>query len=1033
MTSPVTSPGFVGRAPEIQALRDAWARARDESPQIVIVAGEAGIGKTRLIETFAAEVRSGGDHVLRGGCLDLAEYGMPYAPVTEALRGFLRDLPPDRIGALDGAAYADLGRLLPGLGRLLDSDPSMTIATLAPLDARSGLDQARLFGLVLGLVGELAGDAALLVVLEDLHWVDRSTRDLITFLARNLDRERVLLLLSVRTDDLAPGHSVAAWLAGLERDAGTARLDLGCLTRTDVANQVAALMGQVADDAMVDRIHGRSEGNPFFVEELVAAERRGEGGALPRTLAEMLAQHVARLPEVAVPILAVFAVAGRPIGESLAASVLQRPESDIREAVRAGVVAGVLVADSVSGSLRPRHALLGEVMEAGLLPSERRSLHERFASVLGELPMAAGESIGTDMAELAYHWLRADRPEEAFRASITAGAQAEAIHAHAAAMRHYAQAIELESRVSPVVLTGDDLPSAAELRMRAARAADDIGDNDQAIAWLRDALDRVDVAMDPQWAGVIHSRLGYSLWAAERNEEAHAEHREAVRLVPASPPTAARARVLVGLGGWLMGAGLYGESRRVCEEAAACAVAAGAPLEEGRARSNLGSDLVSLGEVAAGIGELEKACRIGEEHGFVDTLLPASANLAYQLVVADRFGDALATAASGLAAATSFGLERRFGAHFRAVSIDALYRAGRWTEAEALAHASLERQRSSLGTMYRDVAAARIFAARGDAGAARERLVDGERLGVGEIDADVGAFVALVGAELALDGGDAAAAAAAVERGLAHLGASDDVVLVGPLCAVGLRARADMAEAARARRRPGEADEAEAAGDLLLARAEALWASLPPLTGSALATHLACRAEADRLGGASGGAAWSVVAAAWSAVPMPYPAAYAWLRAAEASLSSGDRTTAAENIEKAARTARDLGARPLLTAVEGLARRARLPITREAPSAPDGAQSATNVPDEAATPVAAPAAPAFAELGLSARESEVLALVAAGRTNGQIAQELFISPKTASVHVSHILDKLGVNSRIEAAMLAARAGLVAPDPGDPPP
>lgn len=962
---------------------------------------------------------------------------MPYAPVTEALRGFLRDHATDRVGSLDRAPYAELGRLLPGLGSLLGPDPlrgvtaAPSAAAAAPMDARSGLDQARLFGLVLGLIGDLAGDAALLVVLEDLHWVDRSTRDLVTFLARNLDRERVLLLLSVRTDDLTLGHPVGAWLAGLERDEGTTRLDLARLTRTEVANQIAALAGREADDALVERIHRRSEGNPFFVEELVAAERRGEGGALPRTLAEILAQQVARLPDAAIPVLGVFAVAGRPIDESLAAAILERPEADIRAGVRAGVAAGVLVADPSTGSLRPRHALLGEVVEAGLLPSERRALHERFATVLGGRSTEGGAN-GPDMAELAYHWLRAARPEEAYRASIAAGAQAEEIHAYASAVRHYAQAIDLEARVSPVALAADDLPTAVELRMRGARAADDVGDDDRAIGWLRDALQRVDTASDPQRAGIIHSRLGYSLWAAERNEEAHAEHREAVRLVPASPPTAARARVLVGLGGWLMGAGHYRESRRVCEEAAACAVAAGAPMEEGRARSNLGSDLVSLGEVAAGILELEKACRIGEEHGLVDTLLPASANLAYQLVVADRFDDALATAASGLAAATSYGLERRFGAHFRAVSIDALYRAGRWAEADVLAHASLERQRSSLGTMYRDVAAARLFSATGDADAAREWLADGERLGVGEIDADVGAFVALVGAELCMDGGDGAGALAAIERGLAHLGDSDDVILVGPLCAIGLRASADLAEAARARRRPGDARDVQVAGDRLLARAEALWASLPPLTGSALATRLACRAEADRLRGTSSAAAWSTVAAAWSAVPMPYPAAYAWLRAAEGSLSSGDRAAAAEAIEWAARTARDLGARPLLAAVHGLARRARLAIPIGEPSAPIGTLDATSVPDEAHPPVAAAPSSAFAELGLSARESEVLALVAAGRTNGQIAQELFISPKTASVHVSHILDKLGVDSRIEAAMLAARAGLVPPDPSEPP-
>ena len=993
------------------------------------MAGEAGIGKTRLIEAFGAETTSAGDLVLRGGCLDLGEDGMPYAPLTEALRGLLRGLPPTRVRDLLGSSHDEIGRLLPGIGRIDDriggADPFAL--TTAP-DARGGLEQARLFGMILGLLGDLAADAPTVLVIEDLHWVDRSTRDLITFLVRNLDSERLLLVLSVRTDDLGPGHPVATWLGALERDSRTTRLDLARLTRDEVAHQVATIVGRVPDDDQVDRIHARSDGNPFFVEELVAVEERGGGGPLPRTLAETLAQQVARLPEAAQRTLGIFAVAGRPIDERMVAAVADRPEAEIREAVRAAVDGGVLVPDPASSALRPRHALLAEVVEVGLLPSERRDLHERFATVLAARPTFAVDTPAGASAELAHHWLRADRPVEAYRASIAAGAQAEDVYAYAAAVRQYAQALDLEPRLTPVQLEADDLPDPVELRQRAARVADDIGDNERAIAWLREALDHADPAADPAGAGLLHSRLGYSLWAAERNEEAHVEHREAVRLVPAEPPTAARARVLVGLGGWLMGVGRYGESRKVCEEAAACAVAAGASAEEGRARSNLGSDLVSLGQVAAGIEELEKARRIGAETGLMDTLLPASANLAYQLIVADRFDDAVAAADAGLASAATYGMERRFGAHFRAASVDALYRSGRWSDAEALARSSLERQRSSLGTIYRDAAAARVLGARGNSAEAHQRLAEAERMGVGEIDADVGAFVALVGAELAMDDGDPVGAIAAAERGLAHLDTSDDTVLVGPLCAVGLRGAADRSEMARARRRPDDIRAAETTGRALLTRVESLWASAPPPAGSAQATRLTCLAEAGRLAGTTAVAAWSSAAEAWAAVPMPYPAAYAWFRTAEAALVAGDRATAEKAIATAARSASDLGARPLFAAIDGLARRGRLALPAAAASE-GGVDDATD--EEPTTPtrseMAVPTQAPFAGLGLSARETEVLALVAAGRTNGQIAQELFISPKTASVHVTHILDKLGVSSRIEAAMLAARAGLIEPD------
>ncbi|MBA2372629.1 MAG: AAA family ATPase, partial [Chloroflexi bacterium] len=792
MGSAVSSPEFVGRGPDLRALEEELSHARGGVPGIVILAGEAGIGKTRLVAEFVDRARRDGALVLQGGCLDLAADGMPYAPLSEALRGLFRGMAPERATALLGSARDEFGRLLPGIGRVGPVRPEPptpargegTTDAAVATDARSGLDQARLFGLVLGLLGDLAADAPTVIVFEDLHWVDRSTRDLVTFLARNLGDERILLILTVRTDDLASGHPVAGWLRGLERDARARRLELGRLTRIDVARQVDALIGRAADETLVERIHSRSEGNPFFVEELVAAELRGGGGPLPRTLAEVLAGQVAALPEASRSVLGIVAVAGRPVPERLIAAVAGRPETAIREPIRAAVSAGVLTADAVSGALRLRHALLGEVVAAELLPAERRGLHERFATVLTEDPQLADPSPAGAAAELAHHWIAADRPVDAFTASIAAAVAAERVYAFAAAAQQYEVAFGLEARLAPEDRHASGAADPVELRRMAARVADDAGDTDHAIAWLREALDRTDPEAQPVTAGILHSRLGYSLWVAEHNDEALIEHREAVRLVPAKPPTAARARVLVGLEGWLMGAGRYGESRLVCEEAIVCAVAVDALAEEGRARSNLGSDLVSLGEVDAGIRELEHARRIGAEAGLVDTLLPASANLAYQLVVADRLDDAVAAADAGLEAARSYGLERRFGPHFRAVAIDALFRVGRWAEAAERAQASTERARSGLGTIYRDAAAARLLGARGEFAAAYARLAGAELLAAGQVDADVGAFVQLVVAELAIDEGDAERASAAVEAGLAHLETSDDTVLVGPLSAV---------------------------------------------------------------------------------------------------------------------------------------------------------------------------------------------------------------------------------------------------------
>jgi DNA-binding CsgD family transcriptional regulator/tetratricopeptide (TPR) repeat protein len=1023
VASPVAAAELIGRALESDALDAALSRAAEGSPEIVIVAGEAGIGKTRLIAEFADRASARPALVLQGGCLDLADGGMPYSPLTEALRGYLRDLSPERVDEILGPAREEIGRLLPGIGDAPKRGRASAAATPAPsaapaeesTDTRSGLGQARLFGLLLRLLGDLATDSPVVLIFEDLHWVDRSTRDLVTFLARNLDRERLLLVLTVRTDDLGRGHPVATWLASLARDTRTTRLDLARFDRSDVARQLEHLLGGRADDARVARIHARSDGNPFFVEELVAADLRGGTERLPQTLAETLAGQIAALPDAAQRLLGIVAVAGRPIGEDLIAAVAERTEPELREPLRTAVAAGVLHPDPSTGTLRLRHALLGEVVEAQLLPAERRALHERFAGALSEEPGQAGSGVGA--AEIAHHWLGADRPREAFRASIAAAEAAERVYGNAAAAQHYAIALDLDARLDPAERAEAALPDPVELRRRAARVADDAGDTERAIDWLREAIDLVDERAEPAVAGVLHSRLGYSLWVLEHVDEAQRAHREAVRLVPAEPPTAARAQVLGGLGGWLMGAGRYGESRRVCEEAIECAVAVGAVLEEARARSNLGQDLVSLGEVDAGIRELEEARRIGEEHGLIDIQVVASANLAYHLIVADRLADAVAAATAGAEATRKYGLERRYGPHFSACAIDALFRAGRWPEADALVRAGIG-QRSGIGSFYRDAAVARLLGARGEAQPAGERLAEAAAMPAGEIDADVGAFVQIVVAELANDAGDSERAGRAVTAGLAHLETSDDTVLVGPLCAAGLRAAADLAERARARRRPTDLEAAERAGAAARERAEAIWSAAPPAAGSGSATRRTCEAEWGRLNGATDATAWTAAADEWAAIPSPYPAAYARFRAAEAHLVAGDRVAAEAALREAVEVARTLDARALLALIDGLAQRARVSLhTRPA--------------EAGATPKAAPAKPAkeaapFAELGLSAREAEVLALVALGRTNGQIARELFISPKTASVHVTHILDKLGVSSRIEAAMLAARAGLTAP-------
>jgi predicted ATPase len=347
VTGLVSSGGLVGRAPAFDALHEAFARAAEGSPRIVVVAGEAGIGKTRLVDAFVASVVADAPvvHVLRGGCLDLAEDGMPYAPITEALRSFLRGPTVDRVRDELGVSRDDLARLLPGIGRIRRGETGPE----ATPDARSGLDQARLFGVFLAFLDVLADDAPTLLVVEDLHWVDRSTRDLLTFVLRNLDQERLLLVFTARSDDRPAGHPVTTWLASLERDERTTRLDLPRFDRDDVLRQIADILGSSPDPDLVTRIHRRSDGNPFFVEELVAVERTGAGGPLPRTLTETLARQISRLPEPTQRVLGTIAVAGRPVDERFVAAIADLPETEVREALRPALcdASGAWTADYV--------------------------------------------------------------------------------------------------------------------------------------------------------------------------------------------------------------------------------------------------------------------------------------------------------------------------------------------------------------------------------------------------------------------------------------------------------------------------------------------------------------------------------------------------------------------------------------------------------------------------------------------------------------------------------------------------------------
>jgi DNA-binding CsgD family transcriptional regulator/tetratricopeptide (TPR) repeat protein len=843
-------------------------------------------------------------------------------------------------------------------------------------------------------------------VIEDVQWIDPATRDLVTFLVRNVTTEHLVAILTCRTDDLPAGHPVLAWMAELGRAPGGVRVDLGRLREADIARQLEAIEGGPVADRVIDAIWRRSEGHPLFAEELLSAAASPDSADLP-SLVEVLLGRVGSLAPSTLIVVETLAVAGRPVDERLIGPLVDRSEGEVGAALREAAGRGVLV-PLPDGRHAFRHELLREVVESGLSAGERRELHERFARILEARPDLADGSPAGAAGELAVHWAAAERPVEAYRAALNAAAAAEGIHAFADVERLLERALAMEPALPAEAAPGP--AERVELRRRAAEAADLSGHFDRAIELVRDALSLLDTASDRTLAGLLHARLGYLTWARGDGEAALLEHREAVRLVPAAPPSVERARVLGALGGALMGLGRWGESRAVCQAAIECAILVGAAAEESRARNMLGSDLVALGDIEAGLTELRESRRLAAASGPAELLVVTIHNLALNLLAADRLEEGLAEASAGREVARASGLERRYGMDLAAIAGDVLIRLGRWDEADLATTEGLALDQRNRGTTYLAAVRARLLAGRGVTDEARRRLAE---IDASSLEPDMAAFIARVDAEIALAEDRPAHAADAAEGGLDRLEGLDDVLWGAPLIGLGLRALADLAEAARAKQ---DSSALAATGE----RAVPIRTRLAELTGrastpSARAWVATAVAETGRLDAAPNPASWSAAAAAWDAVPDPAEAAYGRYREAEALLrQAGVRADVADTLRAAHDTALRLAAAPLAASIEALARRARVQLGE--PAAPESSVSA-------AAPAKAGRRRAASPAGLSAREIEVLRLVAAGRSNGEIAERLFITRKTAGVHVTHILDKLGVSNRVEAAMAAARLGL----------
>jgi DNA-binding CsgD family transcriptional regulator/tetratricopeptide (TPR) repeat protein len=1012
MARRLSSAVFVGRFEELGELRSAADIAASGGASLVLIGGEAGVGKSRLVAEASTRLHDEGWLVLQGGSVAVGDDGLPFGPLVEALRALARTVDPERIAAAAGPSLPELARLVPELATVVPEPP---VLTTGPADWL----QVRIFEGVLRLLGRLGETTPVLFVIEDLNWADRSTRDLLAFLARNVRDERLLMVGTYRADELDRNHPLTTWLAEAERQPRVERIDVPRFGRVELDELLTAIAGAPPAPELVESIARRSDGNAFFAEELAAAvdEAGPRRTRLPETLRGVLLARLSGRSETAAHVIGVAAVAGRQVGYDVLAEVCGSTESEMQAALHEAVDAQLLVLDPDDAveRYRFRHTLVQEAAYGELLPSERRSLHAAYARAIEVRPVGGGAAAANRLAELAHHWTAAHEPARAVRAAIDAGDASREIYAFAEAARQYERAIEVWDSVDAADRPTDrDL---GDLYDAASAATSVVGDGSRAVQLAMRAIELVDAAPgsehDLERRARARERLGFASWLAGDTATSIRLLEEAVDLFEGTPASTDQARVLAGLAANLMLAGRSSESAPFAERAIVLARAVGAPTIEARALNVLGVDRAALGDIAGGIELLRQSVAIATASGDPTEIPRSHANLGSVLEMGGFVEDALNESLAGLDAIQRFGTELGFGIFLTVNAAAMLIELGRYQDAADLLEPQVANVLPGVSTFHVHVTLAHLAVRTGDLSSARRHLAIAESAASRVEDAQFVIDLRAFGTEIALWEGDPATALEVARDGFDRLGEVDDAVILGQLAIPAAHAAADLAERARSARDAAALEDAIGAARGVVDQYRSATTRLTDLDD--LGTHeigwrmAICEAELARATGEDDPARWEAIRPDLVARPAPFLEAYVLWRTAEALAARGETRAAAAPLRAAHLIAEGIRAVLLDGRIEGLARRLRVDLT-------------TGVRDRGARVDAAAAAPAD-PFGLTAREREVLVLLAEGYTNRRIAETLFISESTAGVHVSNILGKLGVGTRTEAAAIAVRLNL----------
>ncbi|AKG45710.1 helix-turn-helix transcriptional regulator [Streptomyces xiamenensis] len=989
------SPVFVGRDKESAALDRALREADDGTPQAVLIGGEAGVGKTRLLEeALARAARDTGALTVVGACVEAGADGLPFAPVSTLLRGLHRRFGDELTQA--AAGFGDeLARLLPELGE----------PTALPAPAGTEEGRGRLFELTARLLETLAGTRTLVLAIEDLHWSDRSTRELLSYLFRSLPRGRVLLLMTYRSDDIHRRHPLRPFLAELDRLRTVRRIELERFTVDEVRRQLAGIHGSEPRARVVEQVYARSDGNAFFVEELAGCLKGDEPpGMISDSVRDLLLVRVEALPETVQRVIRIAARGGSRVEHALLRAVVPGDEDELIEALRTAVGANLLRVDE-DDSYRFRHALVREAVIDDLLPGERSRLSRRYAEALEADPalVCADER----PARLAGFWYQANDPVKALPATLRAADAARGRHAYAEQLRMLDRVLELWDSVPAEIRTAqrpardvesyplcdcvDETLAHLDLLAEITLTARLAGEPERGLSVARRALRIIVEPEHPLRAAWFWSQTSRLLRHLARGT-GWEELKRAQALLAGFDPSPTHAHVLTEAATWgvLFDAGP--DALETARQAVDLARAMGNEEAELHALVSLGGLMTETGAGEEGIAVMRAAAERVQAGHHVNVFTRSHVNLQSVLETVGRSRESLEVGEEALKLTDRWRL-RQTAVWLHRNRGDALYSLGRWDDAATAGRTAAADAASPVNRALSAEFVAQVALARGEYEVAEAEIaVMTEQYNAYDRSVQHAHPAARCKLLLAAARGRILDArelfAAAVAAGLAPGAGS----YTWPLVHAAAVAEADAAGVSAAA--PGRA---EAIG-LIRTYAAGLRRHYPVWQAHAELVE----AELRRAEGTVRAADWAAVIAALEGLERPYLLAQARAHGAETLLADGDREGAGALLIQAYEAARALGAAPLMRGVELLAQRARLPLA----------------------PAAGPGTAGRDDRGLTRRERDVLALVAAGRSNRQIAQELFISPKTASVHVSHILAKLEVSGRGEAAALAHRLGLL---------